>query len=120
VDTFGFGLLEAMSFGLPIVTLNTKKTRTRKEIIENNKNGMIFDINEEITKRILREKDKLIINREIEEIISKLFYNVCELIENKNLREKMSKNCLEEIENGKFSIENRNKKLKRIYQEVLK
>jgi glycosyltransferase involved in cell wall biosynthesis len=120
VDTFGFGLLEAMSFGLPIVTLNTKKTRTRKEIIENNKNGMIFDINEEITKRILREKDKLIINREIEEIISKLFYNVYELIENKNLREKMSKNCLEEIENGKFSIENRNKKLKRIYQEVLK
>ena len=120
VDTFGFGLLEAMSFGLPIVTVNTKNTRTRKEIIENEKQGLIFDISDEVTGRIKKEKGNLIICKEEKLIIERLFQNCCNLIENKKLREKMSKNCIEEIENGKFSIKKRNKKLKKIYEEALK
>lgn len=120
IDTFGFGLLEAMSFGLPIISVNTLHTKTRKEIIEDKKQGLIFDINKDATNKILEEKSMLIIGLNEKEIINKLFKNCCELIENKKLRERLSKNCIKEIKNGKFSIKERNKKLKRIYEEGLK
>jgi hypothetical protein len=32
----------------------------------------------------------------------------------------MSKECIKEIKSGKFSIKERNKKLKKIYEEALK
>ena len=41
------------------------------------------------------------------------------LMNNKKLREKMSRNALKEIKSGRFSIKERNKKLKRIYKESL-
>jgi len=42
------------------------------------------------------------------------------LIKDKNLYGKMSKNSMEIIKKGKFSIKERNKKLNRIYEEALK
>jgi glycosyltransferase involved in cell wall biosynthesis len=118
-DTFGFGLLEAMSFGLPIITVNTFQTKTRKEIINNNQ-GIIFGIEDEITKKVVKQKGNLLIGLEEQKIVNKLFSNCCMLIENKKIREKLSKNCIEEIKKGKFSIKERNQKLKRIYEEALK
>ena len=97
VDTFGFSLLESMSFGLPIVTLNALQTECRKEIIEDYKTGFIVE-----------GKD-----------IPKLTYFCSLLIENKELRKRMSHHCLMEIKEGKFSIKERNEKLKRIYQEAI-
>lgn len=111
VDTFGFTLLEAMSFGLPIVTINTEYTKTREEIIENIKHGFIFDVNEKINFDSIGEKE--------EAIIEKLKENLKKMVENTSLRKKMSKNCIEEIKEGKFSIKNRNKKMKRIYMEAI-
>jgi glycosyltransferase involved in cell wall biosynthesis len=119
MDTFGFGQLEAMSFGVPIVTVNTKYTKSRKEIIENSKTGLIFDIEDETTEKILKQRRNLIIGGKEERIIKKLYENCCKLIENKNLREKMSKNCIEEV-SGKFSIKERNEKLRKIYEEAIK
>lgn len=112
IDTFGFALLEAMAFGLPIITIDTPFTRSVKEIVENNRTGLIFDVKEKIS------LDKIENNEE--KIIEKLVENCTKLIKNKRLRETMSKKCLEEIKNGKFSIKERNKKLKRIYEEALK
>jgi len=109
-----------MSFGLPTITVNTKHTLTRKEIIEDNKHGFVFDINDEITEKLIKEKEILTIMDKEKEIINKLFENCSKLIENKKLREKMSKNCIEIIKGGKFSIKERNKKLKRIYEETIK
>jgi glycosyltransferase involved in cell wall biosynthesis len=119
-DTFGFGLLEAMSFGLPTITVNTKHTLTRKEIIENNKHGFVFNISDEITEKLIKEKEILTITDKEKEIINKLFENCSKLIKNKKLREKMSKNSIEMIKKGGFSIEERNKKLEKIYREALK
>ncbi len=110
VDTFGFALLEAMSFGLPVVTINTDQTKTRNEIIKNNENGLIFDVPHQINYYKLTEK----------EIVNKLVKSLSKLIEDKKLRNKMSKNCIKEISSGKFSLKERNKKLKRIYEEALK
>jgi len=115
MDTFGFGQLEAMSSGLPIITVNTKDTKTRNEIIENNKQGFMFDIENDITDKIINSKEKILIGDDELNIINKLIKNCSKLIENKKLREKMSKNCIEMIKGGKFSIKERNKKLKRVY-----
>ena len=43
-----------------------------------------------------------------------------ELIKNKKLRKKMSDKCIYEIREGKFSIQERDRKMKRIYEEAFK
>jgi glycosyltransferase involved in cell wall biosynthesis len=109
-DTFGFSLLEAMSFGLPIVTIDTKWTKSRGEIVKHLENGFVFGVNKQI--------DYYHIGKLEEEIICKL-KEYCEiLINSKEIREKMSKRCIQEIKEGKFSIKNRNKQLGRIYKFV--
>ncbi|MCL6500883.1 MAG: hypothetical protein K6T16_02520, partial [Candidatus Pacearchaeota archaeon] len=42
------------------------------------------------------------------------------LIENEKLRERMGKEGFKQVSQGKFSIKERNKKLRRIYEEALK
>jgi len=109
-DSFGFAYLEAMSFGIPIVT--TKRYNT-EEIVENEKTGFLINYDEE----------KIKINRlgfNEKKLIGSFCDKISKLIENKRLREKMSKNCLKEIKFGNFSIKKRNKKLKEIYEEVLR
>jgi len=112
VDTFGFSLLEAMAFGLPIITINTEWTKSRKEIVENNKTGFIFNVGGPLNFEKIDERE--------ERVIEKLIENTSKLIENKKLREKISKNCIKIIKEGKFSIKERNKKLKRIYEEAIR
>jgi len=111
-DTFGFSLLEAMAFGLPIVTVhNGKFTPSREEIVENGKTGFLFETNGSFSLNKIGIKEK--------KIVGSLIQNAAKLILNANLRMKMSQNCLEEIRQGKFSIRERNKKLKRIYEEAV-
>ena len=111
-DTFGFSLLEAMSFGLPIVTINTKWTKSRREIITNFETGFIFDVKKKI--------DYYNIGKMEEDIIQELISYCKYLIRSPKCRKDISKNCLKIIKNGKFSIQERNKKLSKIYKEALK
>ena len=114
IDTFGFLLLEAMSFGLPLIALyHHWGTSSVKEIIENEKNGFIIEYRK-------KDPEYYKINSEERNLINKLFEKIALLIENKKLREKMSMNCLKIIKKGKFSIKERNKKLERVYREALK
>lgn len=107
-DTFGFGFLEAMSFGLPILTVDGC---ARKEVVENK--GIVI----KKPKIFNWEKDTKKLRGDIlEEMLKQTEY----LILNKKLRQDMSKACLEEIKNGKFSIIERNKQLKKIYEDSLK
>jgi glycosyltransferase involved in cell wall biosynthesis len=112
VDTFGFSLLEAMSFGLPIVSVYTEYTKTRKEIIQDGKTGFLVDVPEKLDFYKIGPKER--------KIISQLVNKVSILVENSCLRKKMSRTCFNLIKSGKFSIKGRNKKLKRIYLEALK
>ncbi len=112
VDTFGFTVLEAMSFGIPIISVNTIQTHARKEMMQDKINGFLI----EVSGRLKRKS----IGKEEEKLVRKLIEKTSILIENKKLREKMSKNCIKLIKNGKFSIKNRNKKLKSIYTQALK
>lgn len=107
IDTFGFSILEAWSFGMPVVTINTKDTASRKEIVEDGKTGFIFDVEGEIEFDKIGEKESF--------IIEKLAENASKLIEDEKLLGKMRARCLEEIRSGKFSIKKRNDRLRKIY-----
>lgn len=116
-DLFGLGLLDAMVAGLPIVTT---KQFAIPEIVEDRKNGFLikpwyvwYD-----EKYLPRKKVKLVRSRDefIEDLVSKLSL----LIEDSSLRKRMGRYGRRLVEKGKFSIKERNKKLRRIYEEALR
>ena len=108
-DSFGFAYLEAMSFGIPIITVNGD---SREELIKNGKEGIIIERPKNFDYKKLGKNEMALIN--------KLISETSKLIENKAIRKEMSKNCIKEIESGRFSIKERNKKLKKIYGNALK
>jgi len=111
VDTFGFSLLEAMSFGLPIVTVNANQTESLDEIVKHYDTGMIINAKGDYNYKNPGKKE--------ERIIESLVYWSKILIIFDKLRKEMSLNCLNEIKNGKFSIKKRNEKLLKIYKEAI-
>lgn len=104
-DTFGFALLEAMSFGLPIITVDGF---ARDEIVGED-NGILIKSNG-------REIDY---NSNDEEIIQELIDSTILLIKNNFLRERISINNIKEIKDGKFSKQKSNEKINKIYKEAI-
>ncbi|MCK5449781.1 glycosyltransferase family 4 protein, partial [Candidatus Pacearchaeota archaeon] len=108
-DTFGFAILEAQSFGLPVVAMKTGSTHTIEETIQEGKTGFIINNSgANAHKRVFKGK-----------VFNEIMLKTEKLVKNGRLRKEMSRNCFKEIENGKFSIKERNKKLERIYSEAL-
>jgi len=105
-DSLGFTFIEAQACGIPVVTVDGY---ARKEVVQDGKTGLIIPLKKEID-----------YNKLDENIIRKLEEKVSLLIENKKLREKMASEGKKIIKDGKFSIKERNKKLKKIYKEALK
>ena len=111
-DSFGFSLVEAMVFGLPIVTVDGF---ARREIISSGENGFIIP-----RPKIFWEKGiPKITKKERGQLIQNLIKKISLLIENKKLREKIGRKAFELVSKGKFSIKERNKKLRKIYEEAL-
>ncbi|MFZ1970841.1 MAG: glycosyltransferase family 4 protein [Candidatus Nanoarchaeia archaeon] len=120
VDSFGVTILEAMSTGLPIVCTDDF---TLPELVEDGHNGFLvkspvhwypYGIKgewKEYTKKAEEEHPET-----VQELVEKISL----LIENPKLREKMGKNSFDIVESGKFSIKERNKKLRKIYDEALR
>ncbi|MBT6690048.1 glycosyltransferase family 4 protein [archaeon] len=104
-DSFGFVFMDAMAFGVPIVTVDGF---ARKEIVTERKTGFVIDATRHI------ERNKL-----DEGIIAQMIEKIEMLIKNKTLRNKMSKNCIREISSGKFAIKERNRKIKNIYTNAI-
>ncbi len=126
IDTYGFVIIEAMAYGLPILTMNLYAI---PEMIKPGKNGLLIEPliiwHDKKGKHLWKDdwtyydayekafqKNKEAYSRKIAEKMEIL-------IKNKKLREKMGKNNLKEISEGKFSIKKRNKELERIYSECL-
>jgi len=121
-DTFGFTLVEAMSFKLPIVTF---EGFARDEIVIDNKSGFIIkkgknevDWMEFMEKKppIERLKETNRKNKYIKNAIEKTEI----LVKDEKLRKKMGENGYNLVNDGKFSIKERNKRLEKIYREALK
>lgn len=119
VDSFGYALLEAMSIGLPLVATNIFAI---PEIIEDGKNGFLIntplsDFRNYVPSFFDRE---LIKRKRIKMVINELVEKLSILIENSSLRRRMGKYGRQLVERGKFSIKERNEKLRRIYEESIK
>jgi glycosyltransferase involved in cell wall biosynthesis len=116
-DIFGLSLLDALSVGLPIVTTDVFAI---PEIVENGKNGFL------INSPIKWHDETYLYNprggskKDRELIVKQLVEKLSLLIEDSSLRRKMGRYNRMLIEKGKFSIKQRNEKLRRIYEEALR
>jgi glycosyltransferase involved in cell wall biosynthesis len=122
-NTPGLVFLDAMSYELPIITTDVW---ANSEMVQNNINGILiprsakihFFIKDSIPDWSSFSNLRIIKNNVDYEVVENL-YEACKmLIENKNLRESMGKRGREEIEQGKFSLSVRNRKLKELFDQA--
>ncbi len=107
-DSFGFVLVEALAFGLPVITVNGF---ARRDIIEDKKDGFVISRPKNL--------DYTALNND-QGITQNMIKKTSNLIENASLRNKMSKYAIKMTTEGKFSLKVRHEKLKQIYEEAIK
>ena len=114
-DTFGYVLLEAMSFGLPIVASNHYAI---PEIVKDSYNGFLINTekyNIYTTNNVVgRWHLSSILHKNKKEIVKQIVDKLSMLIEDTKLYREISKNNINEIKYGKFSIERRNSLLEEL------
>jgi glycosyltransferase involved in cell wall biosynthesis len=115
-------LLDAMSYELPIVTTNAY---ANAELVTDGRTGLVINCSKKVPYYLdkylpdgstpkFRKAIQVLDNDVVTELVAKTSL----LIENAELRQKMGKAGREEVEHGRFSIGNRNEKLKRIFDEA--
>jgi len=123
IDSFGFSLVEAMSFGLPIIST---KHFAIPEFIKYGTNGFLikdiekkwYDSNSVAKEEHIgwyKKDDVIYTKEEFESSVEELTKSIRKLIVNPRLRQKMGNMNFKEVSNGKFSFKERNKKLMEIY-----
>lgn len=124
LDSFGLGMLDAMNYSIPILCANTFSS---SEIVEDGVNGFIVehpfkwhDERFQIKYDTFEEYMKELKDFHNEKLVSDLSKKLIELLNNKELRIKMGLAGRKMIEEGKFSINERNKKLEKIYLQAIK
>lgn len=93
VEGFGFAVLEAMSFGIPVIV---SRVCALPELVEDNKTGFVIKPNS----------------------LTDLTFNLERLIKDKVLREKMGKAARKRFEE-RFTVEVSNEKLLKVYRQAL-
>ena len=118
-DTFGMVLLEALSSGLPVITT---RQFASQEIIDENVNGLFVRSEKLFLDNMLipdkkhtgegyNEIDKLLVNE--------LYLKMKFMLDNPKVLEMMKNNATGQFEDGGiFSISERNKKLRIIYEKI--
>jgi glycosyltransferase involved in cell wall biosynthesis len=115
-------LLDAMSYELPIITTNAY---ANAELVTDGQTGLVINRSKNVPYYLdkylpdgstpkFRKAIRVMDNDVVTELVAKTSL----LIENTELRRSMGKAGRAEIENGIFSIRNRNENLKRIFDEA--
>ena len=117
-DSFGYSQIDALVAGLPIIGTNMFAV---PEVVEEGKNGLIieipgYDVNSGIQEHLITNMTK----DEEERFVSDMVKAIEKLVKNKKLREKMGKESFKLVSEGKFSIKERNKKLRKVYEDALR
>ena len=124
--TPGLAILDAMSYELPVITTNVW---ANSEMVKNGKTGFVTRSSESVSYYIenfipiwdyhLGSQFMKAIKTTDPKVVEELVEKTSILIENEGLRKKMGRAGRQEIESGKFSIEKRNEKLKKIFDEAI-
>ena len=121
-ETMNFSVLEAMSYGLPVIATNIFNT---PELIQDGKNGFLIqppNIEKFYSKYELPNEHSLSYLKEVRKARSYMTEKLVEklrlLIEDQNFKNKMSVAAHGTIEQGEFSITHRNELLKNIFDEA--
>ena len=117
-DSFGVSILEAMSTGLPIICTDDF---TLPELVKEGYNGFLVKSYTHwyAHRHHLHRFWTKLVPRQHPETVKELVEKMSILIEDKKLRKKMGRNSFKMVESGKFSIKERNKKLRKIYDEAI-
>lgn len=116
--------LDAMSYELPVVTVNQQ---ANSEIIEDGKTGFAVRRSRYVRGNMLdiASKEDQFENWRQEfqqvdpQVVAELVEKTSNLIEDPELRKRMGKRGRWEVEEGRFSIRRRNRELARVFDEVL-
>ena len=107
-----YAIQEAVAYGIPVISTNC--VGAIPEIVENNKNGLIINVQNKMLKDIM--KNKRIISKKFQSYLTKEIVNkISYLIENDKIRKQMQKNNIKKA-NKLFSFKVKNKIMRKIYE----
>tara|TARA_Y100000034_G_scaffold133107_1_gene197735 strand:- start:612 stop:1421 length:810 start_codon:yes stop_codon:yes gene_type:complete len=116
-DSFGYSLIDAMVAKMPIIGTNLFAV---PEMVQEGRNGFIVDIPGYRRDDWIQEYSQAkFTTREKEKFIVGLVRQMEKFVKNPDLIEKMGAESYKRISKGNLSINERNKKLRRIYSEAL-
>jgi glycosyltransferase involved in cell wall biosynthesis len=112
-DTFGYMFPEAMSHGIPIITLDGC---SRRELVHNDKGGyVVWGKLSKYGFLVASPTDK-----EIPDVQTAISMVLTNLLSDEKIRKSMGDYNYNLVKNGQFSLSKRNKALQSIYSEAMK
>ena len=125
-DTYGFVIPEALSFGLPVISVDSFST---PELVQHEKTGLLlktyfssyaddFGYAEPTLHELAKKRIEKCSNPP-EWYVKLLSESMERMMNDSRLKNECSKNAIKETTEGKFSPERSRKQLKRIYEEAL-
>lgn len=126
MDNLGFVILEAFSYGLPVVSVTEFAV---PELVEHGKRGLLVqnpysDHGPDFLKAFEPSADEAHplfhqMANPPQEYVKKIAGSIAELLDNGKMRKRMGDAAYSEVASGKFSCKERGKSLRRIYDEAL-
>lgn len=115
-EAFGFAILEAMAYGIPVIATNGFAI---PEMIQHNATGLLIDIERFDCDELFKGYVVRHIPPDFRaHVTDRLFDHLCALIESPARRKQLGSAALD-VARTKFSFTERNKKMRQIYQSCL-